>query len=82
MAEFNRSQVFNGTCAPILYFKDCTPKARESYMIASRFWLAANSVALIALVISFIRRYIKVQERFNTLRLAMVFFGIGLPLYV
>ena len=82
MADFNRSQIFNGTCAPFLYIADCTPMARTAYMNASRFWLAANSIALIALVTSLIRRSILIKERLNTLRLTVICFTIGAPLYV
>lgn len=51
-------------------------------MNEARFWLAANGLAFIAILVTFIRRYLKVDERFNTLRLAMIFFLVGIPLYV
>lgn len=82
MTEFNRSQVFNGSCAPFIYIEGCTSRAKQDYLIAARFWVAANSLALIAMVVVFIRRYLRVKERFNTLRLAMICFAAGLPLYV
>ena len=82
MADFNRSQIFNGTCAPLLYIADCAPTARTAYMNASRFWLAANAIALIALVVSLIRRSMVVRERFNTLRLTVICFAVGGALYV
>lgn len=82
MADFNRSQIFNGTCAPFIYIRDCPTKHRDAYITTSRFWLACNSLVLIVLAVSFIRRIITVKEQFNTLRLAMLCFGVGIPLYV
>lgn len=58
------------------------PEARQAYMNVSRFWLAANSLALICLVVAFVYRSIRVSESFNTLRLAMICFAAGVPLYV
>lgn len=81
MTDFNQSRIFNGTCAPFMYIADCTPTARTAYMNASRFWLAANSLALIALLTSLIRRSIRVKERLNTLRLTVICFTLGSPLY-
>lgn len=82
MADFNRSQIFNGTCAPFLYIADCSPTARTAYMNASRFWLAATSLSLITLIVAIIRRSVRVKERLNTLRLTVICFTLGAPLYV
>lgn len=82
MADFNRSQGFNGTCAPFAYIAGCTPEARRGLMNASRFWLAANSLALLCLIAAIIYRFRRVTEPFNTLRLAMICFACSVPLYV
>ena len=78
---FNHTQGFAGMCAPFLYIEGCTPRAREALMNDSRFWLPVNSLAFIALVAAFIYRSKRVVEPFNTLRLAMILFGLGVPLY-
>lgn len=51
-------------------------------MDASRFWLAATSLALIALIVAIVRRSLRVKERLNTLRLTVICFTLGAPLYV
>lgn len=79
----NRTQTdFNGTCAPFVYIEGCAPVARMAYVNVSRFWLPANSIVLIGLIAAFVYRAVRVREGFNTLRLAMVLFSLGLPLYV
>lgn len=82
MVVFNRTQGFDGMCAPFMYIAGCTKAARDAYVTDSRFWLPVNSLALIALIAAFIYRTRRVREAFNTLRLAMVCFGVTVPLYV
>lgn len=82
MADFNQSQGWNGTCAPFMYIRDCSPTARTAYQNTSRFWLAANSVSLLVLIVSIIRRSRILKERFNTLKLAVILFTLYPPLYV
>jgi Na+/proline symporter len=73
---------FKDKCAPFVYIAECPPKERDALMVASRVWLVLNSIALLALVVTFIRRLYLVKEKFNTLRLVMIKFMLGIPLYV
>jgi hypothetical protein len=73
---------FAGTCAPFFYVDQCPTKERDIYVLVARIWVGPNALAFIALLISFIRRVKVVDERFNTLRLLMVKFMIGIPLQV
>lgn len=81
MVHFNRTQSFDGMCAPFIYIEGCSKDARLAFMNAARVWLPVNSIVLIALISAFIYRYKRVSEPFNTLRLAMICFTAGLPLY-
>jgi hypothetical protein len=72
---------FEGKCAPFLYVAQCPPRQRDAYILASRIWIAPNIIGLIALLITFIRRVYIVEERFNTLRLLLIKFMLGIPLY-
>jgi hypothetical protein len=70
-----------GACAPLLYIAQCSKKEIDTYVLASRVWIIPNALALISLVATFIRRCWLVKEGFNTVRLLLIKFMIGLPLY-
>jgi hypothetical protein len=73
---------WTGGCGPLVYLGQCKPKDIDAYVLYSRFWLTANSVAFLMLLVALIRRCVVVTERFNTLRLLMIKFLIGLAMYV
>lgn len=82
MVTFAHDKSFNGTCAPLVYVLGCTKVARQAYQDESKAWLALYLAALLALGAATIFRFVRVTEGFNTLRLIMLGFLAGLPLYV
>lgn len=82
MVNFAHNKTFNGTCAPFIYIAGCSPEARHAYTIESRFWLVATSIGFLALLSATIYRYTKISETFNTLRLVLLLYLAGAPLYV
>lgn len=82
MVNFSHDKSFNGTCAPFVYIEGCSHAARHAIMTESRVWLAIETVGFLILLSAVIYRFTRVSEKFNTLRLILLLYLSGTPLYV
>jgi predicted membrane channel-forming protein YqfA (hemolysin III family) len=82
MTGSNQTTYFNGKCAPFIYIAGCSKVDQDAYVLESRIWLPILGVCFIFMIAAIIRRCTIVKESFNTLRMILILFTIGLVGYV
>lgn len=69
-------------CVPYLSIEGCPSDTLQARRVWAGLYLAFDISAFLFLLATLIRRFVFVQERFNTIRLMLVLFVLGNPLCV
>lgn len=73
---------YSTTCVPFLSLAGCPAEDLQAHKVWAGVWLAFDISSLLFLVVTLLRRVLSVRESFNTIRLTLIKFILGAPLYV
>lgn len=69
-------------CIPHIAIQACSDEERQAFVVWAFMYLACDISAFLFLAAAFIRRFLLIEEAFNTIRAILILMLLCIPLYV